>query len=107
MLQLQTDTISFQVDLTTLLVWAFVGLVAGFLASRAMLGHGVGLLGDIVVGIVGAVIGGFLAKSFGIQVSVSGAPIVGQIIIAFVGALILLIILRLFGVGRRRSRALG
>src|SRR5256885_52291 len=49
---------TFTLDLDTILIWALVGLVAGFLASHVALGHGLGLLGDIAVGIIGAFIGG-------------------------------------------------
>jgi uncharacterized membrane protein YeaQ/YmgE (transglycosylase-associated protein family) len=48
-------------DFDTILIWILVGLVAGFLARHLALGHGLGVIGDTVVGILGAVIGGFLA----------------------------------------------
>src|SRR3989442_2398664 len=51
-------------DLDTILIWCLVGLVAGFVASRVALGHGLGLFGDIIVGIIGAFIGGVLANRF-------------------------------------------
>ena len=51
---------TFTLEADTIIIWCLVGLVAGFLASHVALGHGLGLLGDIVVGIVGAFIGGFL-----------------------------------------------
>jgi uncharacterized membrane protein YeaQ/YmgE (transglycosylase-associated protein family) len=95
--------INIQLDLYTLGLWIVVGLIAGFLASRAMFGHGMGLVGDVVVGIIGAIIGGFLAAHFGINVSVVGHPIISEIIVAFFGALLMLLILRLFGAGRRVS----
>jgi uncharacterized membrane protein YeaQ/YmgE (transglycosylase-associated protein family) len=46
-----------------ILSWLVVGLIAGFLASRVMRGGGYGLIGDIVVGVIGALIGGFLAST--------------------------------------------
>ena len=49
--------VSVTLDPGSILVWALIGLVAGFLASRVMTGHGMGLLGDIVVGVVGAIVG--------------------------------------------------
>jgi uncharacterized membrane protein YeaQ/YmgE (transglycosylase-associated protein family) len=106
MIGIHTSTVNLQIGLDTLLVWIIVGLIAGFLASRTMLGHGMGMIGDIVVGIIGAFIGGFLASYFGIRVTITGVPLLGQIIIAFIGALLLLMVLRLFGVGRRRGRVL-
>lgn len=59
-------------DWTTIIIWCLVGLVAGFLASRVALGHGLGLFGDVVVGILGAFLGGFLAAIFHIKVEVFG-----------------------------------
>ena len=46
-----------------ILAWLVVGLIAGWLASQVMRGGGYGLIGDIIVGVVGAVIGGFLAAT--------------------------------------------
>jgi uncharacterized membrane protein YeaQ/YmgE (transglycosylase-associated protein family) len=96
------DPTTITLDLSAILVWALIGLVAGFLASKVMLGHGMGLMADIAVGIVGALAAGFLAGYFGITLSVPGHPIISEIIIAFIGAILLLLILRLFGLGRRR-----
>ena len=92
-------------DLDTILIWCLVGLVAGFLASRVALGHGLGLFGDIIVGIIGAFIGGFLAGAFHVNVQVIGHPIISEMVVAFVGAVILLLVVRLFSGGgvRRRS----
>jgi uncharacterized membrane protein YeaQ/YmgE (transglycosylase-associated protein family) len=90
-------------DLDTILIWALVGLVAGFLASHLALGHGLGLLGDIVIGIIGAFIGGFVLMGLlHISIGVAGHPVVTQMIMAFIGAAILLIIVRLLG-GRRST----
>ncbi len=91
-------------DLDSILVWALVGLVAGFLASHVALGHGLGLLWDIVVGIVGALFGGIVLAGFlHFNIAVAGHPIISAMIMAFIGAAILLIIVRLFaGRGYRR-----
>ena len=87
-----------------ILSWLVVGLIAGFLASQVMRGGGYGLIGDIIVGIVGALIGGFLASTLlNIPDAMTGINIT-SIFVAFVGAVILLGILRLFS-GRRRSLA--
>jgi uncharacterized membrane protein YeaQ/YmgE (transglycosylase-associated protein family) len=94
--------VSVTLDPGSILVWALIGLVAGFLASRVMLGHGMGLLGDIVVGIVGAIAGGFLARYLGVTTAATSHSIVAEVIIAFLGAVILLAILRVVGVGKRR-----
>jgi uncharacterized membrane protein YeaQ/YmgE (transglycosylase-associated protein family) len=82
------------VNLENVIVFIAVGLIAGFLASRIVLGKGRGWLMDIVIGILGAIIGGWLANQLNIHVNV-GPSILNQIIIAFVGAVILLIIWRL------------
>jgi uncharacterized membrane protein YeaQ/YmgE (transglycosylase-associated protein family) len=91
-------------DLDSILVWCLVGLVAGFLASHVALGHGLGLVWDIVVGIVGALFGGIVLAGFlHFNVAVAGHPIISAMIMAFIGAAILLIIVRLFaGRGYRR-----
>ncbi len=85
--------------LTAILFWLIVGLIAGFLASVVMRGGGYGIVGDIVVGIVGALIGGFLASLIGIQ---TGGGLVVSIIIAFIGACILIAILRVVSRGTAR-----
>jgi len=82
-----------------IIAWIIVGLIAGWGASIVSRGHGFGLIGDIIVGLIGALLGGFLAGFF-IHGSVG---LVGTIIIAFLGALVLLFILRLFARGRARA----
>ena len=73
-----------------IVVWIIVGLIAGFLASKVLSGHGMGLIWDLVVGILGAIVGGWLASLAGIAVT----NILVEIIVAFVGALILLFLFR-------------
>jgi uncharacterized membrane protein YeaQ/YmgE (transglycosylase-associated protein family) len=85
-------------SLQTILLWLFVGLVAGWLAS-AVVGGGYGIVGDIVVGIVGSFLGGFIFRRLGAGPVLSGLP--GTIFVAFVGAVILLVLLRLISRGRR------
>jgi len=84
-----------------ILSWIVVGLIAGWLASRVMRGGGYGLIGDIIVGAVGAVIGGFLASTLLKMPNAVNGINVTSILVAFVGAVILLAILRAVG-GRRR-----
>ncbi len=91
-------------DFDTILVWLLVGLVAGFAASHTTLGHGLGLVGDILVGIVGAFIGGFLAGAFHWSITIVGHPIISAMVIAFIGAVILLAIVRILGMGRGARR---
>ncbi len=76
--------------LAQLVWWIVVGLIAGFLAGLVMRGGGFGIVGDIVVGILGAIIGGFVAGLLGLGAS----GFVGSIIIAFLGACLLIAALR-------------
>ena len=80
--------------------WLIVGLIAGWLTGLVMKGGGYGLVGDIILGIVGALIGGLLASAlFGIPDPVNGIN-VSSIIIAFIGAVIVTAIVRALS-GRR------
>jgi uncharacterized membrane protein YeaQ/YmgE (transglycosylase-associated protein family) len=99
-------SVTLTLDPGTILLWAFIGLVAGFLASKVVTGRGKGVLADIVVGIIGALAGGFLAQMLSINFSIPGHTTITEIIIAFVGAVILLVIVRLLtGNGRRWSHS--
>jgi uncharacterized membrane protein YeaQ/YmgE (transglycosylase-associated protein family) len=83
-----------------ILSWIVVGLIAGWLAGLVVKGGGYGILGDMILGIVGALIGGFIASTlFHIADPVNGINIT-SIIIAFVGAVIVIWLLRALG-GRR------
>jgi len=74
-------------------VWfALIGLVAGWLAGLLVKGGGFGVIGDIVVGVLGALLGGFLFSSLGIS---SGGGLLGAIVVATIGAIVLIFILRL------------
>jgi uncharacterized membrane protein YeaQ/YmgE (transglycosylase-associated protein family) len=88
------------ISLASLLWWLIVGLIAGFLASVVMRGGGYGIVGDIIIGIVGAFIGGFLASLLGLGAS----GLIGTIIVAFIGACILIAILRAISGGYTRRR---
>jgi uncharacterized membrane protein YeaQ/YmgE (transglycosylase-associated protein family) len=84
--------------LGAILTWIIVGGIAGWLASLVVRGTGLGLLGDIVVGIVGGFIGGLLLSLIG------GAGFTGfnlwSLIVAFIGGVVLLLIVRAVN-GRR------
>jgi uncharacterized membrane protein YeaQ/YmgE (transglycosylase-associated protein family) len=86
--------------LETFLLWIAIGLVAGWLAS-AVVGGGFGLVGDIVVGVVGAFLGGLIFRRLDIRVPFGG--LAGTILVAFVGAVVLLLILRLLRRGWSRA----
>jgi len=79
-------------SLETLLIWLFIGAVAGWLAGVIVKGFGFGLVGNIVVGILGAFIGGWLFGVFGIG---AGYGIVAAILGATVGAVVLLLAIKL------------
>ena len=74
-----------------LLWWCIVGLIAGFLAGKVMKGGGFGVIMDIVIGIIGALVGGWVFGLLGIH----AGGMIGSIIVAFIGACILLWIVRL------------
>jgi len=76
-----------------ILTWLIVGLVAGVLASYVMGGTGFGLAGDIIIGIVGAFVGGWIFSVLGASSPIGG--LAGTIFIAFIGAVFLLFVLRL------------
>ncbi len=76
----------------SLLVFLIIGAIAGWLAGLIVKGYGFGLLGNIVVGIVGAFIAGWLFPTLGVSL---GTGIVAAIIHAAIGAVILLVLIRL------------
>ncbi|MHB8612178.1 MAG: GlsB/YeaQ/YmgE family stress response membrane protein [Candidatus Dormibacteraceae bacterium] len=78
--------------------WIVVGLIAGAIAARVVAGRGFGCLADIVVGVAGAIIGGFL---LGALFNTSGTVgFWGSIVVAFIGAAVLLSVLKLLSGGR-------
>jgi len=72
------------------IAWIVLGLVAGFIASKIVNKSGEGLFLDIVLGVVGAVVGGFLFQTFGMA-GVSGVNLY-SILVAVVGAIVVLVI---------------
>jgi uncharacterized membrane protein YeaQ/YmgE (transglycosylase-associated protein family) len=78
----------------SVLSWIIVGLIAGWLAGMVMRGGGYGVLGDIIVGIIGALVGGFLATTlFGASTPVDGINLT-SIFVAFIGAIVTIGIVR-------------
>jgi uncharacterized membrane protein YeaQ/YmgE (transglycosylase-associated protein family) len=77
-----------------LIILLVVGAIAGWGAGQIVKGYGFGLIGNIIVGVIGAFIAGWLLPRLGVHIAV-GSPIISQIISAFIGALILLFILGL------------
>jgi uncharacterized membrane protein YeaQ/YmgE (transglycosylase-associated protein family) len=76
----------------SLLVILFVGIVAGWLAGQVVRGTGFGIVGDLIVGILGAFVGSWLLPRLGIHL---GAGVISAIVNATIGAILLLLVVRL------------
>ncbi len=87
-------------DLGGIVAWVVVGLIAGWLAGQFVKGGGYGVVGDLTLGIAGAVIGGLLFGS----VAPGGVGWIGRIFVAFIGAVILIAAARVLSPGRRFGR---
>jgi len=74
-----------------LLWFLIIGLVAGWLAGQFMKGGGFGMVGDLIVGVIGAFVGGLLFRSLGLA---AVGPI-GELLVATVGAIVLLVVVRM------------
>lgn len=75
------------------IVWfILIGICAGWLAGQIVKGGGFGVIGDLVVGVIGALIGGFLFSNAGATV---GGDLLGSLLIATIGAIVLIVLLRL------------
>jgi uncharacterized membrane protein YeaQ/YmgE (transglycosylase-associated protein family) len=86
----------------SLFIIILVGVVAGWLAGKITRGSGYGLIGDLIVGLIGAFVGDWLLPQLGIHL---GAGIVALVVNALLGAIILLFLLRILSGGfRRRTR---
>lgn len=79
-------------DGTSLLIFLIVGALAGWLAGVLVRGFGFGVLGNIIVGIVGAFLGGWLFRALGVSL---GAGLVGVFLTALIGAVVLLFLISL------------
>jgi uncharacterized membrane protein YeaQ/YmgE (transglycosylase-associated protein family) len=75
-----------------IVLFLLIGLIAGALAGRVVSGHGYGVLGDIVVGVVGAFLGGWI---FTTSLGVAGGGLLMTLVTAFIGAIALLWLIRL------------
>jgi uncharacterized membrane protein YeaQ/YmgE (transglycosylase-associated protein family) len=85
-------------DPGSLISWIIIGLIAGAVAGRVVAGRGFGCIADIVVGVAGAIIGGFLLGAvFGASGTVG---FWGSLVVAFIGAAVLLAALKLLSGGR-------
>jgi uncharacterized membrane protein YeaQ/YmgE (transglycosylase-associated protein family) len=79
-------------DITGLIIALLIGACAGFLAGQIVKGHGFGLLGNIIVGVVGALVFGFLFGNFNLL----NSPMLNEIAGGTIGAVILLLLIGLF-----------
>jgi uncharacterized membrane protein YeaQ/YmgE (transglycosylase-associated protein family) len=83
-----------------LLAWIIVGLIAGFLASAVIRGRGYGCIGNIIVGLIGSVVGGYLAD----LLNISGVyHFWGSVAIAFLGSCILVALLQFISGNNRKA----
>ncbi len=84
------------VNLGQLIVWVITGALAGFLAGRLFRGTGFGVVGNVVVGLLGALLGGVLVQALNIRIG--GLPTfefsLADLLIAVIGAIILLFVVR-------------
>jgi uncharacterized membrane protein YeaQ/YmgE (transglycosylase-associated protein family) len=86
-----------------ILAWIIVGGIAGWLADLVVKNQNFGLVGDIIVGIIGAFLGGFiLSLILPGDYGFSGFNL-GSLVVAFIGSVILLFILRAIGIGSQRT----
>jgi uncharacterized membrane protein YeaQ/YmgE (transglycosylase-associated protein family) len=82
-----------------IIAWIIIGAIAGWLTGKIMKGSGFGFLMDMVVGLVGALIGGFLSSHLGLG-GVGQHGLIMSIVIAVIGAVILTLIIRLISGNR-------
>jgi uncharacterized membrane protein YeaQ/YmgE (transglycosylase-associated protein family) len=78
----------------SILIWIVVGVVAGWLAGTLMRGGGFGMVGNLIVGVLGAFLASWLLPKIGVVFSV-GSPIVTAILYATIGAVVLLLLIGL------------
>lgn len=84
-----------------IIAWIIIGVIAGWLTGKIMKGSGFGFLMDMVVGLIGALIGGFISSHLGFGTA-GQHGMIGSIVIAVIGAVLLTIIVRLI-TGNRRA----
>src|SRR5215472_15728102 len=80
-------------DSRGLIAWIIIGLIVGFLAGKIMRGGGYGVIGDTIVGLIGALIGGFLAN---LIIPNAQLGLIGSIIVSLIGASLFIWLIRMF-----------
>ncbi|HEY7984537.1 MAG TPA: GlsB/YeaQ/YmgE family stress response membrane protein [Ktedonobacterales bacterium] len=88
-------------DPGNLLAWAAAALLAGWLAGKLARGHGFGCLGDILLGVVGAIVGLVVLSVLPLHIT-GTLGFLGTLVVAFLGALALALVARILGGGNRR-----
>ncbi len=78
-------------DITALLIFLLIGVVAGWLAGKIIAGGGFGIIGNLIVGVIGAFVGGYIFQLFDIE----AGGLIGSIVTATVGAIVLLFVVGL------------
>jgi uncharacterized membrane protein YeaQ/YmgE (transglycosylase-associated protein family) len=86
------ETVATTSPVVSFIIWIIIGAIAGWLASMVVRGAGFGLVGNIILGIVGAIVAGWLLPAIGLGLT----GIVGSIISAAIGAVIVLLVVGLF-----------
>lgn len=93
---LRSDFVFMEVSTHSLIGWIIIGLIAGWLTGHLTRGRGFGCLVDVILGLIGAVIGGWIFSKLGIQVF----GFLGSLAAATVGAVLLVAVARLFAGGK-------
>jgi uncharacterized membrane protein YeaQ/YmgE (transglycosylase-associated protein family) len=73
----------------SIVIWLLIGAIAGFLAGLVMEGGGFGLIGNIIIGILGAIVAGYLFPRLGVTIPIAD-PLIRSVIVSTIGAIILL-----------------
>jgi uncharacterized membrane protein YeaQ/YmgE (transglycosylase-associated protein family) len=89
----------FTMTLETIIIIILIGAAAGWLGSILFKGSGLGLVGNVIIGILGSFAGSWLLKE--LKVSIGSSPVVNAIITGAIGAFVILFILSLFTGGKR------
>ncbi len=77
-------------DIVAILIFLLIGAIAGWLAGQVMKGKGYGLVGNILMGVIGSVVGGFIFDAL----NIGGGDLIWQIISATVGAIVVIWVAR-------------
>ena len=96
LLQIPRDVTVFYNEHRSLIAWIVLGLIAGWLAGKLARGRGFGCIGDVLIGLVGAVLGGWIFT----KLNIAGGGFIYSLAAATIGAVILVAVARMFAGGR-------